>query len=141
MDKNSDTRSGLLWQVERLLDEVKELPDYLIMENVIQVHSKKNLHNFEQWISFLENKGYHNYWQDLEASRYGIPQHRNRTFMVSSLDNIDYVFPKTIPLNKVMRDMLDENVEEKFYINNEKAQALIDKLILDGKLDEESVCL
>ena len=132
MDKGSGTRSGLLWEVERLLDELDpDLPDYLIMENVTQVHSKKNIDNFEKWIKFLESKGYHNYWQDLEASQYGIPQHRNRTFMVSSLKEIDYEFPRTIPLKRVMRDMLDEKVEEKFYIDNEKAQALIDKLILE----------
>ena len=140
MDKGSGTRSGLLWEVERLLDELgSNLPDYLIMENVTQVHSKKNIENFEKWIQFLESKGYHNYWQDLEASQYGIPQHRNRTFMVSSLKEIAYEFPRTIPLKRVMRDMLDETVEEKYYIDNEKAQALIDKLILEGKLDEESV--
>ena len=139
MDKGSGTRSGLLWEVERLLNETKNLPDYLIMENVTQVHGKKNLDNFNKWILFLESKGYHNYWQDLEASQYGIPQHRNRTFMVSSLDKINYEFPRTIPLNRVMRDMLDEVVDERYYIDNEKSQALIEKLILEGKLDEESV--
>ena len=139
MDKGAETRSGLLWEVERLLNEVDNLPDYLIMENVTQVHGKKNIHNFGAWISFLESKGYHNYWQDLEASQYGIPQHRNRTFMISSLEDISYEFPRTIPLNKIMRDMLDEHVDEKFYISNDKANALIKKLIEDGKLDEESV--
>ena len=139
MDKGSGTRSGLLWEVERLLNEVKNLPDYLVMENVTQVHGKKNLANFNKWIEFLESKGYHNYWQDLEASQYGIPQHRNRTFMVSSLEEIDYEFPKTIELRKIMRDCLDEKVDEKYYINNEKADALIKQLIEDGKLDEESV--
>jgi len=139
MDKGSGTRSGLLWEVERLLNETNELPDILLMENVTQVHGKKNFDNFNKWIDFLESKGYHNYWQDLEASQYCIPQHRNRTFMVSSLEDIDYVFPRTIELKKVMRDMLDETVDEKYYINNEKAQTLIEKLIEDGKLDEESV--
>lgn len=139
MDKGSGTRSGLLWEVERLLNEVENLPDILLMENVTQVHGKKNIHNFETWINFLESKGYHNYWQDLEASEYGIPQHRDRTFMISLLEDIKYEFPRTIPLNHVMRDVLDEKVEEKYYINNEKADALIQKLIVEGKLDEESV--
>lgn len=139
MDKGSGTRSGLLWEVERLLNETEYLPQYLLMENVTQVHGKKNIENFEKWCEFLENKGYHNYWQDLEASQYGIPQHRNRTFMISSLEDINFEFPRTIPLNKVMRDVLDEKVEEKFYINNEKADALIKKLIIDGKLDEENI--
>lgn len=139
MDKGSGTRSGLLWQVERLLNEVDNLPDYLIMENVIQIHSKKNIHNFEQWISFLESKGYHNYYEDLEASDYGIPQHRKRTFMISSLEDIDYVFPKPIPLSRIMMDLLDEHVGDKFYINNDKSQALIEKLIREGKLNEDTI--
>lgn len=143
MDKGSGTRSGLLWEVERILNELDEnledLPDYLIMENVTQVHGKKNLENFNKWCEFLESLGYHNYWQDLEASEYGIPQHRNRTFMISSLEDIHYEFPRTIPLTHVMRDLLDQKVDEKYYISNEKADALIQKLIVEGKLDEESV--
>lgn len=139
MDEDSGTRSSLLWQVKRLLNEVPNLPDILIMENVVQVHSKKNLKNWENWISFLESKGYHNYWQDLEASEYGVPQHRNRCFMVSILEDINYEFPRSIPLHEVMKDRLDPVVDEKFYINNEKADALIKQLIADGKLDEETI--
>ena len=139
MDKDSGTRSSLLWEVERLLNELEELPQILIMENVTQVHSKKNLENFQNWISFLESKGYHNYWQDLEASEYGVPQHRNRCFMVSTLEDINYEFPRPIPLHEVMKDRLDPVVDEKFYINNEKADALIQQLIADGKLDEETI--
>lgn len=139
MDKDSGTRSSLLWEVERLLNELEELPQVLIMENVTQVHSKKNLENFQNWISFLESKGYHNHWQDLEASEYGVPQHRNRCFMVSTLEDINYEFPRPIPLHEVMKDRLDPVVDEKFYINNEKANALIKQLIADGKLDEETI--
>jgi len=139
MDRDSGTRSGLLWQVERLLNEVHNLPNILIMENVTQVHSKKNLHNFEEWCQFLESKGYYNYWQDLEASEYGVPQHRNRCFMVSTLEEINFEFPQPIPLHEVMKDRLDPVVDEKFYINNEKADALIQQLIADGKLDEETI--
>lgn len=139
MDEDSGTRSSLLWQVKRLLNEVPNLPDILIMENVVQVHSKKNLKNWENWVSFLESKGYHNYWQDLEASEYGVPQHRNRCFMVSTLEDINYEFPRPIPLHEVMKDRLDPVVDEKFYINNEKADALIQQLIADGKLDEETI--
>lgn len=139
MDEDSGTRSSLLWQVKRLLNEVPNLPDILIMENVVQVHNKKNLKNWENWVSFLESKGYHNYWQDLEASEYGIPQHRNRCFMVSSLEGINFEFPRPIPLHEVMKDRLDPVVDEKFYINNEKADALIQQLIADGKLDEETI--
>lgn len=130
MSKESGTRSGLLWEVERLLNECDELPQVLLMENVPQVHSKKNLPDFEKWQQFLRNKGYYNYWQDLNAKNYGVAQNRNRCFMISLLnDDTPYVFPKPIPLDKKMKDYLEDEVDEKYYINTEKANQLIKKLI------------
>ena len=134
MTKGSGTRSGLLWEVERLLNEVDSLPQVLLMENVPQVHGKKNMEDFQRWIDFLESKGYSNYWQDLNAKHYGIAQNRNRTFMVSILGNYKYEFPKPIELQKVMKDYLEDEVDEKYYINNEKAQKLIEQLISNGTI-------
>lgn len=141
MDKGAGTRSGLLWEVERLLNEVEHLPDILLMENVSQVHGKKNLSNFNKWCEFLESKGYHNYWQDLNGKDYCIPQNRNRTFMISTLEDIDFKFPHPVELRLVMKDMLDETVPEKYYINSEKAEQLIMQLKESGKLDELKECL
>ena len=134
MGRDSGTRSGLLWEVERLLNEVENLPQVLLMENVPQVHGKKNMQDFQKWIDFLESKGYSNYWQDLNAKHYGIAQNRNRTFMVSILGNYKYEFPKPIELQKVMKDYLEDEVDEKYYINNEKAQKLIEQLISNGTI-------
>lgn len=134
MSKGSGTRSGLLWEVERLLNETKHLPQLLLMENVPQVHSKKNKGDFENWIRFLENKGYSNYWQDLNAKDYGVAQNRNRCFMVSILGNYCFYFPKPHPLTKRMVDYLEDSVDEKYYIDNEKSLALIKKLTDDGTL-------
>ena len=134
MTKGDGTRSGLLWEVERLLDETENLPQVLLMENVPQVHSKKNMPDFQKWIDFLESKGYSNYYQDLNAKDFGIPQNRNRCFMVSILGEYDFEFPKPIPLDKVMKDMLEDEVDEKYYITSDKAKILIDKLIADGKI-------
>ena len=134
MTKGSGTRSGLLWEVERLLNEVESLPKVLLMENVPQVHGKKNMEDFQRWIQFLESKGYSNYWQDLNAKNYGVAQNRNRCFMVSILGNYRYEFPKPIELTKRMKDYLEDEVEEKYYINNEKAQKLIDTLIENGTI-------
>lgn len=115
MDKGSGTRSSLLWEVERLLNETENLPQVLLMENVPQVHSKKNMPAFQIWLDFLKSKGYHNYWQDLNAKDYGIPQNRNRTFMISILDSDEpYVFPDPIPLTTVMADYLEDEVDEKY---------------------------
>ena len=118
-----------MWEVERLLNEVGNLPQVLLMENVPQVHGKKNMEDFQRWIAFLESKGYSNYWQDLNAKNYGVAQNRNRCFMVSILGNYNFTFPNPIELQKVMKDYLEDEVDEKYYINNEKAQKLIQKLI------------
>ena len=72
----------MLWEVERLLGEMDELPQVLLMENVPQVMQKKNMHNFLAWQQFLESKGYKNYAQILNAKDYGVAQNRQRAFMV-----------------------------------------------------------
>ena len=124
MEKGSGTRSGLLWEVERLLNECDELPQILLMENVPQVHAKKNLEDFNKWISFLESKGYSNFWQDLNAKDYGVPQNRNRCVMVSFLCKRSYTFPKPMPLNKTLGDLLDEEVEQHYYLTEEKCHKI-----------------
>lgn len=134
MSKGSGTRSGLLWEVERLLNEVEELPQVLLMENVPQVHGEKNISDFEDWIHFLESKGYTNYAQDLNAKDYGIPQSRERCFMVSILGDYYYRFPEPMKLEKQFKDLLEDSVEDRYYITNEKAKTLIDTLILEGKI-------
>lgn len=142
MAKGDNTRSGLLWEVERLLQECKDyngvIPSVLLMENVPQVHGKKNMDDFVAWQKFLESLGYTNYWQDLNAKDYGVAQNRNRCFMVSCLGNYSYSFPKPFELTKCMADYLDDEVEEKYYINSERANRLIEKLVVDGVLEDEN---
>ena len=147
MSKGSGTRSGLLWEVERILTEIKEsdgeLPQILFMENVTQVHGKKNMADFQKWMNLLESLGYTNYWQDLNAKEYGIPQNRNRCFMFSFLGDYKYEFPN--PINEYVRvqDLLEDKVADKFYLKKEKATKLIDQLIeknvLDTFLDTETI--
>lgn len=104
MAKGSGTRSGLLWEVERLLKECKELPQVLLMENVPQVLNC----DFGGWLEFLEGLGYHNYYQKLNAKDYGIPQNRDRVFMVSTLGDYYYEFPKPIPLLKQLIEIFTD---------------------------------
>lgn len=137
MTKGSGTRSGLLWEVERLLNEVDNLPQVLLMENVPQVHGQGNMADFQKWIDFLTTKGYSSYWQDLNAKNYGVAQNRYRCFMVSILGEWNYKFPRPIPLTKTMKYYLEDEVDEKYYINNEKAQKLIDTLISNGTLESK----
>lgn len=118
---DTSTRSGMLWEVERILTECHELgsmPQILLMENVPQVHSQDNIKDFYKWQLRLEELGYKNYMQDLIATDYGIPQTRNRTFMVSILGDYSYTFPKPIPLKLKLKDMLEDKVDEKHYIKN-----------------------
>lgn len=124
MAKGSGTRSSLLWEVERLLNECTELPQILLMENVTQVHGTKNKEHFDEWLAFLESKGYRNYFQDLNAKNYGIPQNRNRCFMVSVLGDCTYEFPKEFPLQLRLKDLLEKNVDEKFYLSDKKLQTI-----------------
>lgn len=122
MSKGSGTRSGLLWEVERILSEIidgcGELPQILFMENVPQVHGKKNIEDFKKWLEFLESLGYTNYQQDLNAKNYGVAQNRNRCFMFSFLGNYSYDFPQPIPLEKRIRDYLEGVVDDKFYVSD-----------------------
>lgn len=119
MTKGTGTRSGLLWEVERILDECNsELPQILLMENVPQVIGKKNIKDFDLWRKKLESLGYSNYAQLLNAKNYGIPQNRNRCFMVSILGDYYYEFPKKQKLKLKLKDMLEENVDEKYYLSD-----------------------
>jgi len=112
------TRSGLLHEVERLL-EVSEKPKYLLLENVKNLVSKKFKKDFDKWCSKLEELGYRNYWKVLNAKDYGIPQNRERVFMVSILENKKFEFPEKIELKLLLRGFLEkeENVDKKRFIN------------------------
>lgn len=122
MSKGSGTRSGLLWEVERLLTETNNLPQFLLMENVIQVFSKKHKQDFDLWVSFLESLGYSNFKAILNAKDYGIPQGRKRAFMVSILGNVQFEFPKPIPLTTTLQDFIDQNVEDKYFVKPQVIQ-------------------
>lgn len=122
------TRSGLLWEVERLLNETDELPQILLMENVPMVRRSENKRDFHRWVTFLENKGYECYIADLNAKDYGIPQSRARTFMVSILGNYSYEFPEPIPLELRLNDMLEDKVDEKYYLKGETIEQFINEV-------------
>lgn len=131
MTKGSDTRSGLLWEVERLLNETENLPQVLLMENVPQVHGKKNMPDFQNWIDFLTSKGYQNFYKDLNAKDYGVAQNRKRCFMVSILGDYMYKFPKPLETTVKLDDFLDKIPDPKFYIDNKKSKELINNILAD----------
>lgn len=141
-ESGKSTRSGLLWEVERILSELhdEDLPQILIMENVPQVHGSKNIADFNLWLDYLKSRGYQNFWKDLNAKDYGVPQNRNRCFCVSVLSDepVEFEFPEPVPLTKAMKDFLEENVDEKYYVKSEKADKLIRELEEKGGLPKEN---
>ena len=123
-EKGSGTDSSLLWECQRVIDNKK--PKYLLMENVKNLIGKKFMPEFQEWIMYLESLGYSNYYEVLNAKDFGIPQNRERVFMVSILGEHDpYVFPKPTKLEKRLKDVLEDEVDEKYYLDNERAQQLI----------------
>lgn len=121
MKKGSGTRSGLLWEVERILDECgTELPQVLLMENVPMVIADKNIEDFYAWRGKLESLGYSSYVQILNAKDYGIPQNRARCFMISILGDYSYEFPQKQELHLVLKDMLEDKVDERFYLTEKQ---------------------
>ena len=111
--EHGKTRSGLLYEVERLLEKSQEhgeLPKYLMLENVKNLVGKKFKPQFEEWITRLDELGYNTYWQVLNAKNYGIPQNRERVFGISIRKDIDtgYVFPEPFELKVRLKDILED---------------------------------
>lgn len=123
------TRSGLLFEVERLLITASEngnLPKYLLLENVKNLVSKKFKADFDRWLAFLESLGYSNYWQILNAKDYGIPQNRERVFCVSIRgEHQPFKFPEKRELKLRLRDMIDEVVDEKYYLKESTIRSIV----------------
>lgn len=116
-EKGSGTRSSLLWECEKAVRAKK--PKYLLFENVASILNKCNVHVFNSWLNVLSSIGYANYWQVLNAKDYGVPQNRKRVFCVSILNGIQpYYFPKAIETNLRVKDILENNVNESYYLND-----------------------
>ena len=134
------TRSGLLLEVKRLLLKAKEngtLPKYLLMENVKSLVGKKFIGDFEKWLSFLNNLGYYSNWEVLNAKDYGIPQNRERIFVVSSLENMHYKFPNPVELKLKMKDLLEEKVDDKYYLSEKYLKCFSDMKNRNGFTRDE----
>lgn len=129
LKKGSGTRSGLLWEVERLLLIAQQngtLPKYLLLENVKNLVSKKFKADFDSWLFCLSELGYTNYWKVLNAKDYGIPQNRERVFCVSIRgQHTPFIFPEKKELKLRLRDMLDSVVDEKYYLKESTIRSIL----------------
>lgn len=113
--EGSGTRSGLLWECRKAIEAKR--PKYLLMENVKNLVSKKFTPYLKEWIRFLEGQGYSNYTKVLNAKDFGVPQNRERVFMVSILGEVSFHFPKPFTLEKRLKDVLEKDVDESFYLS------------------------
>ena len=133
INRNANNRSTLLWQVERILKEYslegRELPKFLLMENVSNILSEKHIHNFNEWCSFLEELGYINQVYTLDARNFGVPQSRIRTYMISSLatEEEDYA--------NVGKYFFENNLEN-IALSQESIQPLSNYLRLDYSISK-----
>ncbi len=119
------TRSGLFFEALRIIEDVK--PRIAIAENVKNLTSKKFKKEFDIVLSSLEQAGYNNYWQVLNAKDYGIPQNRERVFIVSirkDVDNGMFEFPDPFELELRLKDMLENEVDEKYYLSQELTEKI-----------------
>ena len=123
-DKGSNTRSSLMWNTVEIVKHCK--PKYVIWENVKNVLSKKHKHNFDKYINDLNDLGYTSYYKVLNSKDYGVPQNRERIYCISILgEHKPYEFPEPIKLDKCIKDILEDDVDNKYYIN--KPFHLVDK--------------
>lgn len=128
------TRSGLFFEALRIIKDLK--PKYAIAENVKALTSKKFKTEFQLVLDSLNRGGYNNYYDVLNAKDYGVPQNRERVFIVSIRKDVDdgsFCFPTPQPLNICLKDVLEENVDEKFYLSNEQIKRIHTTTYLSGQ--------
>ncbi len=143
-DKESGTRSSLLWECERIIEAKR--PKYLLMENVKALTFKKNEGGYHKWLDTLTSLGYVNYSKVLNAKDYGVPQNRERVFCISILDDDQgFEFPEKQVLETRLKDVLEHNVDEKYYLSNDRVKQLVGivrnwgvkgKTVFDSSIDE-----
>ena len=128
LSEGSGTRSGLLWECRRAIEA--KMPKYLMMENVKALVSKKFLPEFQKWRNYLDGLGYESFAMVMNAKDYGVPQNRERVFMVSILrenenDVPSFCFPQPIPLELRLKDILEEEVDDKYVLSETAIQGFL----------------
>lgn len=121
--KDSGTASSLAWECMKIFRAKR--PKFLLMENVRALTQKKFMPDFMLLQKELEVLGYTNFWQVLNAKDYGVPQNRERVFMVSILGDAAFEFPKPFPLERRLRDVLEDSVDESYYLKDEQVQRIL----------------
>lgn len=143
--KEAQTRSGLYYEGYKILKE--KLPKYSIIENVKNLTSKRFKPQFNAILKDISDLGYTNYWKILNSKDYGIPQNRERIFIISVRNDIaksNFSFPPKLPLLCKLKDFLEEKVDKKYYLTEKAITRLIkknNKLIRESKNPNMSACI
>lgn len=142
-DKGSGTRSSLMYETIRIVKHLK--PKYIIWENVKNILSKKHIHNFYAYLESMNELGYNNYYKVLNSKDYGIPQNRERVFTVSVYKDIDkdsFLFPEKETLKIRLKDMLETNVDKKYYLDDERIDKIKNSNFMQEKklIQEKEYC-
>lgn len=131
-DKGSGTRSSLMYETVRIVEKLR--PKYVCWENVANLLSEKHFHNFANYINTLAELGYSSAYKVLNAKDYGIPQNRKRVFTISVLGGasidlfgheLDFRWPQPFTLEKRLKDLLEDNVDEKYYLSEKQIDMFI----------------
>lgn len=144
LNPDDNTRSSLIWQNIRLLQKAQEtgtLPQYIFLENVKNLVGKRYKADFDEFTQAVESFGYNVYYQVLNGKNCGIPQNRERVFALfiqKDIDTGNYEFPIPFDNGIRLKDVLEEKVDEKYYINTEKAKRLVQKLLDDGVIGNDN---
>lgn len=145
-EKGSGTRSSLMWNTVDIVEKVK--PKFVIWENVKNLLSKKHKYNFDNYIKIMDELGYNNYYQVLNAKDYGIPQNRERVYTISirkDIDNKQFRFPEKEELKIRLKDILETEVDEKYYLSEKMQDYVLDfsnkqkGTAWEGRADEEKL--
>ena len=143
LNPDDKTRSSLIWQTLILLDKAREtntLPKYMMLENVKNLVGKKFINDFNTFNQLISEYNYNCYYKVINAKDCGVPQNRERVFAIyirKDIDTGNYEFPIPFDNGLRLKDVLEDEVDEKYYIKTEKAQALIQKLLDDGVIGQE----
>lgn len=140
-DIGSGTRSSLMYETIRIVGKLR--PKYVIWENVKNLLSEKHKHNFDSYLETMKALGYTNYYQVLNAKDYGIPQNRERVFTISILgEHKPFVFPEKQELKIRLKDILDDTVEEKFYLKDYQIKNIVNSDFAQKSklIQEKDVC-
>lgn len=137
-DKGSGTRSSLMYETLRIVEKLK--PKYVIWENVKNLLSKRHRHNFDAYQSAMQQLGYNSYFQVLNAKDYGIPQNRERVFTVSIRNDGEFdsyfEFPEPIPLEKKLKDVLEKEVDEEYFLDNIAGSTALQRKVCNKAIDK-----